>query len=87
MIFLIEYNRPEGKLVSFRRFESSERRAAQDAKLELELELHRRGAEHEVVILEADSEEELRQGYRRYFEDLPTLLRSAIGQLKALETR
>lgn len=87
MIFLIEYNRSEGKLVNFRRFESSERRAAQEAKLELELELHGRREEHEVVLLEADSEDALRQGYRRYFEDLPTLLRSTIEQLKVLETR
>jgi len=74
MIFLIEYDRPTGKLLTFRPFQDSDRSSAQAAKLELELDLHRRGVEREVVFLEAQSEELLRKYYRRYFEDLPTLL-------------
>jgi hypothetical protein len=76
MIFLIEYNRPHGKLVSFRSFDDMRIREAEDARLALELDLNQRNIEHEVVILEADSEEALKQGYRRYFQDISTLVRS-----------
>ena len=50
MIFLLEYDRKKGKLVSFKRFEDCEREEAQDARLELELRLFRSEIEHEVVI-------------------------------------
>ena len=82
MIFLMEYDRPHGKLLTFRAFEAPERSSAQVEKFELELSRHRQGIEREVVLLEADSEAELRRSYRRYFEDLPTLLRSTINALK-----
>jgi|KBSSwiStaDraftv2_1062776.scaffolds.fasta_scaffold169615_1 hypothetical protein len=36
MIFLIEYDRRKGQLITFRTFEDSEREQAQDARLELE---------------------------------------------------
>ena len=65
-------------------FGKSNLRAAQDVKLELELALHRRGVEREVVLIEAESEDELRRAYRRYFEDLPTLLQSVIDQVRAM---
>ena len=79
MIFLIEYNRPEGRLVTFQRFQDSERLKAQNARLDLELDLNRRGVDHEVVLLEAASEERLRRTHRRYFEDLRQILESASG--------
>jgi hypothetical protein len=85
MIFLMEYDRPAGKLITLRPFESSQKLAAQDAKLDLELDLHRRGTQHEIVLLEAESEDALRHGYRRYFEDLPDLAQAAIDGLKAME--
>ena len=74
MIFLIEYNRPEGKIVSFREFDNSQRRVAEDSRLEMELDLNRKGVDHEVVILEAASEEALRKTHGRYFEDLRELM-------------
>ena len=76
MLFLIEYDRNRGAIVTFKRFDDSERRNAQDARLEMELELNRQGIEHEVVILEAETEEALRRTHRRYFEDLAELLNS-----------
>ncbi|MBI3000448.1 MAG: hypothetical protein HYY46_18640 [Deltaproteobacteria bacterium] len=79
MIFLIEYNRPEGRLVTFKRFQDSERRKAQNARLDLELRLNRRGVDREVVLLEAASEEALRRTHRRYFETLCQILESAIA--------
>jgi hypothetical protein len=82
VIFLIEYDRRTGA-VSLRSFEDSQRRQAQDAKLELELDLHRRAVEREVVLLEAESEEVLRNAYRRYFEDLPTLARNSAEEIRS----
>lgn len=72
MFFLIEYNRSIGKLVSLRTF--STLRSAEDKRLELEFSLHSSGIEHEVVVLEADSEAAIRKTHRRYFEDLKDLL-------------
>ena len=79
MIFLIEYNRPEGQLVTFQRFQDSERLTAQNARLDLELDLNRRGVSHEVVLLEAASEAALRRTHRRYFEDASQIVKSASG--------
>ena len=79
MIFLIEYNRPQGRIVTFKRFQDSERLKAQNARLDLELDLNRRGVDHEVVLLEAASEEALRRTHRRYFETLRQILESAIA--------
>jgi hypothetical protein len=74
MIFLLEYERTTGEL-TLREF--SDKRLAEDARLELELRLHSRGIEREVVLLEAPSLEALKQTHRRYFEDLPQLVRSS----------
>ncbi|HZH32366.1 MAG TPA: hypothetical protein VEY11_16495 [Pyrinomonadaceae bacterium] len=76
MIFLIEYDRDRGELVTFNTFDDSERDNAEDARLEMELELGRLGTHHEVVILEADTEEALRRTHRRYFESLSELVNS-----------
>jgi hypothetical protein len=73
MIFLIEYHRPQGQLVTFRAFDNSERRKAEDERLEIELRLNRLGIEHEVVLLEATTEAALRHSHRRYFEGLAEL--------------
>jgi len=75
MIFLIEYARNRGQIVTFRAFDNSERRKAEDARLEMELELNRLGTAHEVVLLEATTEEALRDSNRRYFEDLADLVK------------
>jgi hypothetical protein len=61
MLFLIEYDRPTGRIVTFKTFDNSEKREAEDARLGLELELNRRGIKHEVVILGAASEEAVRR--------------------------
>jgi len=77
MIFLIEYDRPEGRIVTFTTFKDSERFDAEKSRLDLELRLNRRGVDHEVVILEAESEEALRRTHRRYFEDARQIATSA----------
>ena len=77
MLFLIEYDRNLGQIVTFRTFTESEKADAENARLELELGLNRLGKEHEVVLLEAASEEALRKTHRRYFEDLAELMRAS----------
>jgi len=67
VIFLLQYNRPQGRLVTFRKFPEAERSVAERERLELEL--NRRKIDHEVVILEADDEAALRLTHGRYFPD------------------
>ncbi len=76
MIFLIEYDRERGDIVSIKSFADNERRSAEESRLRMELELNRRGTEREVVLLEAASEKALRRTHRRYFEDLSELVLS-----------
>lgn len=73
MIFLIEYNRSRGKIATFETFDETDRQKSEDARLEMELKLNRAGIEHEVILLEATTEEALRRTHRRYFEDLAQL--------------
>lgn len=69
MIFLIEYSRHLGSIITIEVFSDQNREQAANARLEAELELGRKGLDHEVVLLEAASEEALRRTHRRYFED------------------
>ena len=79
MIYLIEYNRPEGRLVTFKTFDQSDGSLAADLRLEIELDLNRKRVNHEVVILEAADENALRRSHRRYFEDLSQIAKSFFG--------
>ena len=72
MIFLIEYDRAKAFLVSIREFDDLERRAAEDARLAIELS-GSRGANSEVVLLEAANVETIRKTHRRYFEPIQDL--------------
>ena len=67
MIFLINYDRRHGALVSLREFHDSERTQAEDARLELELR-EKRTPEHEIVLLQAVDQKTIRTTHRRYFE-------------------
>ena len=80
MIFLIEYNRSEGRIVTFRDFDDSQRQEAEDSRLDIELDVNRKGVDHEVVLLEAASEDALHRTHQRYFADLTEILKSAGGQ-------
>ncbi len=79
MIFLIQYSRPEGIIVTYREFDDRDREKAANVRLEIELDLNRRGIDHEVVLLEAVSEEALRRTHRRYFEDASRIVNSPSG--------
>lgn len=74
MIFLIEYDRRKGEIVQSHPFEDTQRREADATRLQTELELNRKKIEHEVVLLEAESEDAMRRTHRRYFEDLRQIL-------------
>ena len=80
MIFLIEYNRSEGRIVTFRDFDDSQRKEAENSRLEIELDLNRKRVDHEVVLLDAASEDALRLTHRRYFEDLRQILEDKRGK-------
>jgi hypothetical protein len=55
-------------------FSDSDRKRAEESRLNLEIELNRKGIEKEVVLLEAANEEAVRRTHRRYFETLTELL-------------
>ena len=74
MLFLIQYDRRAGRLMKLERFADDQRLVASKARLDLEIDLRRRGQRHEVVLLEAASEEALHKTHGRYFEDVEGLL-------------
>ncbi len=69
MLFLIAYDRKRESVETFQTFQSSDRDLADDTRLDLELDLLKRGIDLEVVILEADDESILRKTHSRYFLD------------------
>jgi hypothetical protein len=76
VLFLIQYDRKRGAIVSFRVFEDGVREHAENDRLDLELGLNKAGIENEVVLLEAPSEEALRLTHRRYFETLEEFMKT-----------
>jgi hypothetical protein len=73
MLFLIEYDRPARRTVTYKTFPSTERKRAFDEHLQIELDLNRRGLlmQHEVVLLDALNEEDLRRTHGHYLENMP----------------
>ena len=53
MVYLIEYDRNRGRVVTLRAYEDIDRRSAEEARLRLELSLNGAGIDREVVLLEA----------------------------------
>ncbi len=74
MIYLVQYDRAQAKLVKLQEFSASDKHRAEETRLFVELELLTSKTAHEVVLLEASNEEELRKTHRRYFERLDQLL-------------
>jgi len=73
MLFLIEYDRNQGRIITLKSFPDSDKEKVEESRLEVELSLNLGGIENEVVILEASTETALRRTHRRYFEDLSEL--------------
>lgn len=82
MIFLLDYDRAVGELVSIREFDVNERTKASKSRLDLEIELLAKGINREVVLLEAESEEALRKTHNRYFRNVSGLADSARTSVK-----
>jgi hypothetical protein len=74
MIFLIEYDRLRGRVMTCKRFDDRDLAQAENERLQIELALNREGVDREVVLLEATTEQALRRTHRRYFESLHELL-------------
>ena len=66
-----------GRLIRFTVFNDADRAAAQDTRLELELDLVRKNLNHEAILLEAANEEDLRRTHRRYSESMKELTEPA----------
>ena len=79
MLFLIEYIRSEGKIVTLKKFDNSERSKADQARLEIELNRSQKGLYHEVVLLDAADERALRRTHRRYFETAAQIVNALNG--------
>lgn len=78
MIFLIEYDRSRQRLWSIREFAHGALEQASRARFKIEAELLQSGTEREVVILEAESLEELKRTHRRYFSELAELTAGSV---------
>lgn len=75
MIFLIDYDRESSQLIDSSQFDDSERSDAEKARLQLEMNYLSLGLRHEIVLLQAASESDLRKTHRRYFEELDQIVR------------
>lgn len=73
MIFLIDYDRRAGRIVQMRRFDDTLVQEALNERLNLELDLKRRGIDREVVLLDAPNEQALRKTHGRYFQSAQEL--------------
>jgi hypothetical protein len=68
MIFLLQYDRKQGKVRKLERFSFAERAKAQRKRLDIELSLHKVRVPYEVVLLEAADERALKRTHQRYFK-------------------
>ena len=80
MIFLLEYDREQGKLLEIRPFPERDRKYAQRERLQRELELTRSGVVREVVLLEAEDRKALERTHRRYFKTAAEILESKVDE-------
>ena len=76
MVFLMQYRRREGRLVTFGQYDEITSRLSviED---ELEIRLNAANIDDEVVLLEAADQEALRKTHRRYFENPAEIFNSS----------
>ena len=79
MFFLIEYVRPQGRIV--RREIFRDWSEAEDKRLQVELDLNKRGIDHEVVLLDAAREEMLHKTHQRYFENIEQIATTSVSSI------
>lgn len=84
MYFLIEYDAPRAMLVSMKTYPDSEWKAAMDARLARELELHRqRLIGIELVVLQSDSLDTLKVTHARYFKTVDELFGDLVAAISS----
>ena len=79
MLFVVDYDRKQGRIVSFIKFDNVQRLEAENARLEIELHVDQSESNHEIVLLEAKDESALRESHSRYFDDLETLAAAGVS--------
>jgi hypothetical protein len=79
MLFLIEYDRLRGEIVSMTTYADTQREHVDEARLQLELRLRREETKREVVVMEAANEDALRKTHARYFKSAQALVPPASG--------
>ena len=77
MIFLIDYDRGSGTLMTCQPFHDNQNHLAEEMRLGLEIANLTNKLSHEIVLLEASTEDDLRRTHRRYFESVEELQSSA----------
>ena len=75
MIFLIEYDRERGRIVTLLDFNDANRKDAEKQRIEMEVRLNEKQIDHEVVLLHAATLDALKLTHNRYFADLAELQR------------
>lgn len=80
MIFLIEYDREQGKILDLQTFSTSDRKYAQRERLKRELDRTQHGLVREIVLLEASDRETLERTHRRYFKSARDILVESKGE-------
>ena len=73
MLFLLEYDREKGRVIHISRFADSDSSTADGARLAREIEMNRLGVKHEIVLLDAASDDDLKRTHRRYFAGIAEL--------------
>jgi hypothetical protein len=82
MLFLIEYSRSQGKLISLKSFPDTEWNAVMDERLELELDLfHRKVQDHDALVFQSDSLETLKVTHGNYFKTLEELFDELVNEI------
>lgn len=84
MLFFIEYQTgPDGGLVSMQRYPDEQLKQAKADRLAREIECRRQGIERELVILQSESEENIRRTHGRYFYSVEELVQRLMDSLDA----
>jgi hypothetical protein len=79
MLFLIEYDRQRGAIVSLATHADAQREHVEELRLQLELRLRGEAPQREVVVLQAANEDALRRTHARYFKTAEALVPAAPG--------
>lgn len=79
MLFLIEYDRLRGEIISMTTYTDAQREQVDEDRLQLELRLRREATKREVVVMEAANEDALRKTHARYFNSAQALVPSVSG--------